>query len=376
MATRSSALRSKKSPARCSNLRSEPGAGFPGGRRHPGLAVGFAGLLALYLGGFGGLKAPARSESLSQPEPQHSEAISVIATPLPEPVSLPPAFHWVGGLALSAKDPRLGWVSGLGVGLAPSGVEYGVRLLAVTDNGDLLTGDLLLNWENDLRLDGLAGNSLRLHPIRDQRTGLPARQSESLTHWRGQLALGFEQRHRVGIMDGAGLITDLPVPIALRGLGRSNAGVEALATLPDGQLFAVSEGVQREGGLRAWVHTAGRQDWPVLVYEWDEEFAPTGADVSPDGRWLVLSERRFLSMREPLSNRLVRVPVAAIEAGARLKPEIILDLDPILGAIANVESVSLMATDEPGTFLIFLATDNNFIGLLPTMLAVLLWHSD
>ena len=175
-------------------------------------------------------------------------------------------------------------------------------------------------------------------------------------------------------MDGDALVSDLPVPIALRDLGRSNAGVEALATLPDGRLFAVAEGVQREGGLRAWVHDAGSQDWPILVYEWDGEFAPTGADVSPDGRWLVLSERRFISMREPLRNRLVRVPVSAVEPGARLDPEVILDLDPILGAIANVESVSLMATEEPGTVLIFLATDNNFIGLLPTMLAVLLWR--
>ena len=88
----------------------------------------------------------------------------------------------------------------------------------------------------------------------------------------------------------------------------------------------------------------------------------------------MLSERRFISMREPLRNRLVRVPVSAAEPGARLAPEVILDLDPILGAIANVESVSLMATEDPGTVLIFLATDNNFIGLLPTMLAVLLWR--
>jgi hypothetical protein len=33
-----------------------------------------------------------------------------------------------------------------------------------------------------------------------------------------------------------------------------------------------------------------------------------------------------------------------------------------------------MATEEPGSVLIFLTTDNNFIGLLPTMLAVLLWR--
>ena len=344
------------------------------GQRRSGLAVGFAALLALCVGvgWFGGFATPAHSQTPSQT--QSGETIRVIATPLPAPMDLPPAFSWVGGLALSAENPRLGGVSGLGVGLVPSGVERGVRLLGVTDNGDLLTGDLVLDWTDELRIEGLAENSLQLYPIRDRQTGLPARQAESLTAWQGQLALGFEQRHRVGLMDGDALVSDLPVPIALRDLGRSNAGVEALATLPDGRLFAVAEGVQREGGLRAWVHDAGSQDWPVLVYEWDGEFAPTGADVSPDGRWLVLSERRFISMREPLRNRLVRVPVSAVEPGARLDPEVILDLDPILGAIANVESVSLMATEEPGTVLIFLATDNNFIGLLPTMLAVLLWR--
>ncbi|MGB0746267.1 MAG: esterase-like activity of phytase family protein [Alphaproteobacteria bacterium] len=356
------------------------------GQRRSGLAVGFAVVVAaLCLGGLGVLgcfgvlggfatTAHAQTQSQTQSQTQVGETIRVIATPLPAPTDLPPAFSWVGGLALSAQNPRLGGVSGLGVGLVPSGVERGVRLLAVTDNGDLLTGDLMLDWTDELRLEGLAGNSLRLYPIRDRQTDLPARQAESLTAWQGQLALGFELRHRVGLMDGEARVTDLPIPIALRDLRRNNAGVEALATLPDGRLFAVAEGVQREGGLRAWVHEAGDEDWPVLVYEWDGEFAPTGADVSPDGRWLVLSERRFISMREPLRNRLVRVPVSAVEPGARLDPEVILDLDPILGAIANVESVSLMATEEPGSVLIFLATDNNFIGLLPTMLAVLLWR--
>ena len=353
------------------------------GQRRSGLAVGFAVVVAAlclgFLGGFGVLgsfatTAHAQTQSQTQSQTQVGETIRVIATPLPAPTDLPPAFSWVGGLALSAENPRLGGVSGLGVGLVPSGVERGVRLLAVTDNGDLLTGDLVLDWTDELRLEGLAGNSLQLYPIRDRQTDLPARQAESLTAWQGQLALGFELRHRVGLMDGEARVTDLPIPIALRNLRRNNAGVEALATLPDGRLFAVAEGVQRKGGLRAWVHEAGDEDWPVLVYEWDGEFAPTGADVSPDGRWLVLSERRFISMREPLRNRLVRVPVSAVEPGARLDPEVILDLDPILGAIANVESVSLMATEEPGTVLIFLATDNNFIGLLPTMLAVLLWR--
>ena len=350
------------------------------GQRRSGLAVGFAVVVAaLWLGGLGvlggfAIPAHAQSQSQTQSQTQVGETIRVIATPLPAPTDLPPAFSWVGGLALSAENPRLGGVSGLGVGLVPSGVERGVRLLAVTDNGDLLTGDLVLDWTDELRLEGLAGNSLQLYPIRDRQTDLPARQAESLTAWQGQLALGFELRHRVGLMDGEARVTDLPIPIALRNLRRNNAGVEALATLPDGRLFAVAEGVQREGGLRAWVHEVGDEDWPVLVYEWDGEFAPTGADVSPDGRWLVLSERRFISMREPLRNRLVRVPVSAVEPGARLDPEVILDLDPILGAIANVESVSLMATEEPGSVLIFLTTDNNFIGLLPTMLAVLLWR--
>ena len=88
----------------------------------------------------------------------------------------------------------------------------------------------------------------------------------------------------------------------------------------------------------------------------------------------MISERKFVSMREPLSNRLMVVPIEDIAAGNRLQPQAILDLDPLLGPVANVESVAVMATSDLGEFLVFVATDNNFIGLLPTMIAVLLWR--
>ena len=164
------------------------------------------------------------------------------------------------------------------------------------------------------------------------------------------------------------------VPVALRGLSAKKQGVEALATLPDGSLLAISEGVEREGGLRAWIYDGQDDDWRILVYEWDQSFAPTGADVTPDGRFLVVSERKFVSMREPLSNRLMVVPVEDITANSRLTPRKIIDLDPILGAVANVESVAILPTADPAEFLILVATDNNYITMLPTMIAALLWR--
>ena len=100
----------------------------------------------------------------------------------------------------------------------------------------------------------------------------------------------------------------------------------------------------------------------------------SGADVTPDKRFLVVSERKFVSMREPLSNRLMVVPVEDIAQDSRLQPRQILDLDPILGPVANVESVAILPTADPAEFLIVVATDNNFINLLPTMIAALLWR--
>ena len=79
-------------------------------------------------------------------------------------------------------------------------------------------------------------------------------------------------------------------------------------------------------------------------------------------------------MREPLSNRLMVIPVEDISADSRLSPVQIIDLDPVLGAVANVEAVTILPTADPEEFLILIATDNNYITLLPTMIAALLWR--
>lgn len=302
------------------------------------------------------------------------ERFDIVATPLPEPFELPDRFKWAGGLALTSSDPRLGGVSGLGLGLVPSANEQGIRMLAVTDSGTLLRGDLVFDTASTIMLQDIHKRELTAERLTDARTGLRARQAESLAVWDEHLAVGFEANHRVGIMRRGTKISNLPVPIALRSLSSKKNGVEALATLPDGSLLAISEGVRREDGLRAWIYTREQKDWSILVYEWDEGFAPTGADVTPDGRFLVVSERKFVSMREPLSNRLMVVPVKDIAAGARLQPQQILDLDPILGPVANVESVAILPTADPAEFLIVVATDNNYITLLPTMIAALLWR--
>ena len=44
------------------------------------------------------------------------------------------------------------------------------------------------------------------------------------------------------------------------------------------------------------------------------------------------------------------------------------------GAVANVEAVTILPTADPEEFLILIATDNNYITLLPTMIAALLWR--
>ena len=302
------------------------------------------------------------------------ETLSLVATPLPQPYELPDNLRWAGGLALTSSDSRLGGISGMGAGLAPPISDAGLSMIAVTDSGTLLRGDLVFETEPQIMLTDVYQRKLTVEWLTDARTGLRARQAESLTSWNERLAFGFEVNHRVGVMHRGTQISNLPVPTALRGLKVQNHGIEALATLPDGSLLAISEGVEREGGLRAWIYDGRGDDWRVLVYEWDQSFAPTGADITPDGRFLVVSERKFVSMREPLSNRLMVIPVEDISADSRLSPVQIIDLDPVLGAVANVEAVTILPTANPEEFLILIATDNNYITLLPTMIAALLWR--
>src|SRR5690606_10368322 len=111
----------------------------------------------------------------------------------------------------------------------------------------------------------------------------------------------------------------------------NNDGLEALATLPDGRVLALSEDLSAGDGLvRAWIGTARGADfaWQTLSYRIKGPFRPTGAASLPNGD-VILTERAF--------NRVegVRVRVMRLR-GADIRPDAILEAEELAYLAAPV----------------------------------------
>ncbi len=175
--------------------------------------------------------------------------------------------------------------------------------------------------------------------------------------------IAYEGRHRLrrlplAALDGAaGALPDLP------GLERpGNAGIEALALLPDGALLALAEGLHvASGDLAAW-HVTDAAALP-LSYAASAGFVPTGADQL-DGTVYVV-ERRF-SLLGGFASRIVSFAAADVRPGARLVPQPLAVLQPPLVG-ENFEAIAARRGPD-GRVLLYLAADDNFTPLQRTLL--------
>jgi hypothetical protein len=180
------------------------------------------------------LNPEARS---AEPLPQGWEL--AVATAVPLTVTAGPVGITGGkltGLALSGAwvlrgdHPNFGGFSGL---LMSSG-----RLIAVSDKGWWL-GASLRQHGSDLRLA-----NTRLAPMRDGE-GDPYTKAggdaEGLALKGSRLVVSFERDHRLMVLRDTGRMGGTIQPRSFEQF-RSNNGLEALATLPDGRLIAFSEG--------------------------------------------------------------------------------------------------------------------------------------
>jgi hypothetical protein len=173
--------------------------------------------------------------------------------------------------------------------LDPTGTVFTM----VTDRGFLLRGELN---RTDEVLTGLTISQMIPlkgedgHPLADRQTD-----SEGIAFGpNGQLYISFEGRSRIMAYDQP---EGPALPIrraATFDSFQSNAGLEALATGPDGTIYTIPE-------------RSGRFDLPFPVYryrnDWDiaftisrsDSFLVTGADIGPDRKFYLL-ERDFLGV--------------------------------------------------------------------------------
>jgi hypothetical protein len=273
-------------------------------------------------------------------------------------------LRFLGGLVLRSPDEGFGGLSGARVGVD------GTLLTAVSDEGRWFTIALEQDAHGRLvRARGLESGPLvgvDGEPLPDK----VDQDAEDLTVLAdGALMVSFEHRHRLLVYRGT------PQPLAARptsfssppGLERAprNGGIEALATLADGRIVALTEEQPDGDGLAAWIGD-GSGNWERLRYRPAAAPRPSAAAGLPGGDLIVLE--RHYSPASGLWIRLVRVSGAAIRPGAELAGRLVAELKPPL-AIDNFEALAVRPAPRPeDEALVYLLSDDNFNSLQRTLL--------
>jgi len=294
--------------------------------------------------------------------PSHAGPIKITAKPIHLNDTTPEVrqiggLRYRGGLALSSGAPGFGGLSALGVS------ADGRRLIALTDKGRRFAADIIYDEAGNLAglyqpaldtLAGLDGRALKSKSESDAESMSPGVS--------GEIIVGFERRHRLWrYLPGQVVPEPLPPPDELAALP-ANSGLEGLALLNDGRLFALSEGSDNNSTALAWVsHENG---WSVMTYATTGGFRPTGAATLPDGDVLVL-ERRF-TLRSGVAARVRRVKADTIEPGAHLQPSDVAELRPPMN-VDNFEGIAVRSSAD-GRVWVYIVSDDNFNPLQRTLL--------
>ncbi|MFN8984342.1 MAG: esterase-like activity of phytase family protein [Alphaproteobacteria bacterium] len=296
--------------------------------------------------------APALAQNAAQPF-----ALPEISGPL----------RALGGLVIDAKSLGGGGFSG--VHLAPD-----LTLTLISDRG---------HWaEARLGLDGLTPIGLaplRHGPLHDE-AGRPLPRgfnadAEALARLpNGTWLVAFERRHRIRAyrrLDGPGVYVAAPPGLEA---APPNGGLESLALLQDGRLFAIAETFappERPELRHAWLGVPGR--WVPLYWQPAPGFHPTDAAILPDGRALVL-ERRFSLLGGFAARLAMNAPEALRSAseGAVLRGEPILMLDDAALPAENWEGIAVTRFGDQT--LVALISDDNESVLQRSLLLLFAWR--
>jgi hypothetical protein len=144
----------------------------------------------------------------------------------------------------------------------------------------------------------------------------------------------------------------------------SNAAMEGLATLDDGGLLILTEGLDNaRAGKPGWLLRHGHADMR-FEYKRAARFRPTGATRLPDGDILTL-ERRY-TIIGGVAALLRVIPRETIQSGALLDGPELARLAPPL-TVDNMEGIAVRR-DSAGRTLIYLISNGNFSVLQRTLL--------
>lgn len=262
-----------------------------------------------------------------------------------------------GGLWLRSADPRFGGLSDLRV--APSRES----LQAISDCGAVFEAGLTYDARGFLagivepQLDGLLDPGGR--PLQKNEVDAEALARDGLDGF----VVAFEGRHHLWRYPGPAGLRGTPSPMsAPLGLAQcpSNAGIEAMTRLPDGQLLMIAEG--ENGRPRATIGWVGHDaEWSSFAYPLvydpgvpQQPFHPTSVTALPGSDDVLVLERRY----PPVAARILRLGRAALERGTGLDGVEVARLDPPL-TLDNFEGIDAVAGPRGETLLYVVSDDNN-----------------
>lgn len=291
-----------------------------------------------------------------------AEPLALRAKPLPFAAENAPAtigaLRFAGALAVTSRDRRFG-------GLSAMLIDADFRLTGLSDVGLWISARLVMEGD---RLVGI--RDLDLQALQDG-AGQPLPRgwmadAESLARLPdGRLVVGFERWHRLRAYARPGAAAEyFPAPPGVE-LLRANEGLEALASLADGRLLALEEGLDDGTPRHAWLYDRG--SWTRFFYTVPPGMRPSDATGLPDGGALVL-ERQF-SFFSGFASRVVHLPAAALAAvreGSTVTPSQLAYIAPPLLS-DNFEAIAAVPRAAGGLF-VFIASDDNFNSLQRTLI--------
>lgn len=275
-----------------------------------------------------------------------------------------------GGLVVRSDDDEFGGISGLIVS------ADGSSLMAVTDTGYWLTASL--THKNDT-LSGIGKLTLvsLLDPDGKSIAGNKRQgDAEAMTLLAdGRIAVSFERNHRVWAYD---VTTDgfeataQPISISPDLTDAvNNKGLEALASLPDGSLLAITEGTMvAEDQIKGW--RVSNDTAADITLRRIAPFDLTDVALLPSGDLLTL-ERRFSTLGG-VGAQIRRIKADALDEAAPLDGDI-LYRSTAGQTVDNMEGISIRTTPDGRTF-VYVVSDDNFNPLQRTLLLMFELHGD
>ncbi|OHV82065.1 esterase-like activity of phytase family protein [Rhizobium sp. LCM 4573] len=266
-------------------------------------------------------------------------------------------LEFLGGIDFRSSDSRVGGISGIRFR------ADGHSFVAVSDNGDWITGSIVRNADG--RLAGLS--EVRATPMIDARgyrkisksemdaEGLALRQDEAI--------VSYEGRHRIDVYPDPGFQASRPSKsmdfVIPREELRGNGGLETVVVAPvegplAGAVVTIAErSIDTDGNLFAAVLEGPLKG--IFKVARHDPFDVTDGAFLPNGDLLLL-ERSF-TFTSGVGMRLRRIKGDSIRPGALVDGEVLLQAD--MGyTIDNMEGLDIIEGPDGSTRIVLVSDDN------------------